>query len=315
MPRVLTAMEITEVSAVRKAAGEGTKIIFQKNDTQQQLDQIAARLRQATAPQNRAAGLDGAQLHQIAERKRRAGKKARGAAEVEKAEYEPFTKTRASERFLAAGIARRKGDDAGVLIVKQNAKKKIKAAEKRAKKAKKEAEKEAKKKAKVIARDRRRADEAAMIRNTTLNKDLINVCKSIITGGADRQPGLTSRDLYIQLQRRSAAVRKDGQTAEQTFAKYATEDPDGKLLFAAMRKAKQVPWDQTDEDEEDEKEEAGTDPYRKFMAKVSELRKAYSGLSEAQIFARLYGDPANRRLADADKEAHVTKIAKRIGLR
>jgi RecB family endonuclease NucS len=147
-----------------------------------------------------------------------------------------------------------------------------------------------------------------MIRNTTLNKNLVNVCKSIITGGADRQPGLTSRDLYVQLQRRSAAVRKDGQTAEQAFAKYAAEDPDGKLLFAAMRKAKQVPWDQSEEDEEQQNAD-GNAAYRKLMSVANEKRRPNESVQAA--FARIYASSEYKKLVDQDKEC--SRNVNRVG--
>jgi hypothetical protein len=89
------------------------------------------------------------------------------------------------------------------------------------------------------------------------------------------------------------------------------EDPDGKLLFAAMRKAKQVPWDQSDEDEEDEEQQNadGNAAYRKLMSVANEKRRPNETLQAA--FARIYASPEYAKLVDQDKECAL--LANRVG--
>lgn len=53
-------------------------------------------------------------------------------------------------------------------------------------------------------------------------------------------------------------------------------------------------------------------PYDQLMIKAEELRKTADGkgLSSAQAFAKVWGDPANRELVDKEKRAQFSKISK-----
>jgi len=183
--------------------------------------------------------------------------------------------------------------------------------------------KDNKKKAKLRAKQNQRnsdiAEHSAIIARERLNMgkslDIIRIAKSIISAGGDAQPGTTSRTLFAEMEKRAEAMFS-GQplSPEQKFARYAAT-PEGEILFKASRKAVQEPWDAEDDDDEDEKDDGTSDSYKKLMAKAAELRAVNPHLSQAQVFSRLYSDPANRRLAKADQEAHLTKVAKSVGLR
>jgi hypothetical protein len=210
----------------------------------------------------------------------------------------------------------------------------------------KDRKKDAKAKAKAETVDRAERDAAATReRNMTLNKsDMVTIAKSVING---QQQGLTSRDFYRELVERSVKARTAHQTPEQAFAKYC-ETEDGRLLMAAMRKAKPVPWDQPDEDDEEQQtedklrrsaalEKRGgalglNEMYRGAgLAKVDgdgvDSLKAYDrllrvaadkrtpGETLASAFARTYADPAYRNLVHQEKAESAATIAKWGGTR
>jgi hypothetical protein len=183
------------------------------------------------------------------------------------------------------------------------------------KKRRKDAKKDAREKANTIVRDRQRADAAAMRRNTELNKssDLISIAKSIISRGPDAQPGVTSRVLFEEMQKRADAMFPDSLTREQRFARYAENTEEGRLLCKAQRRAAPEPLDE-DEDEQDDECDPTTSAYRKLLAKAEDLRLRSPGLTQAAAFSKVYADPTNRSLVNASRSEHFAKVA-RAGLR
>jgi hypothetical protein len=252
-------------------------------------------------------GNDPAVLRRIAEGKPNAGKKARGAAEVEKAEYERFEKTEACERLVRAGIARRKCDDAGARIAKQKDKDRKKAA----KTALKQAKKDAAAKAKAIAARREIAEYNANIRGRELNKsDFVNICKTIVNRGPDAQPGVTGHAIFKAMQK--MADQQFGHdprlSAPQRFDRFCKSETGATMLRAAMVAKTATIEDLEDEDQEpDQQNDADSlAAYRRLM------QIANNNPSE---FARVYQDPRYRSLVEQDKAANRAAVSKSMGLR
>jgi hypothetical protein len=338
-------MEINEISAVRKGAGAGTKIVFYKSDSglQDQLDRKTDRLLRDSAPQNRAAGISGEELRAIAQRKKRTGKKIRRLAGVEK--------TAACERFVRAGVAL----PAGTRLIAKQDKKEAKAA---AKRAKKEAKARAKAQADRIARDRDTAEQSASDRRSAMSKksksdDLFTVCKSIADHGAEAQPAVSGHAIYKSMQ--AAADRQFGHTklsAAGRFAAYAKLNP---TMLAGALIAKQATPDELDDEDEvvdarrapskrgnrDRKQSladydqcADTNSVNKATPDINALETedqtedpqndadglaAYRRLwalsnGNPKKFAELYQSERYKSLVEQDKAANLARVSKAMGL-
>jgi len=190
----------------------------------------------------------------------------------------------------------------------------------RAKAARKDAKKKGKLRAEQAQRNSDLAEQNAQIARQRLNMnksaDMIMIAKSVING---RDQGVDSRYFYREIQKRAAASRELGQTEAQAFAKYLETEP-GRLLFQAMKKAEQRPWDEPLEDEREgiedaEKVCAGDEAYSKLstMARqlMAERERAGTPISFPGAFQEAYAKRPD--LAQLSKQYHYAKIAKAGG--
>ena len=177
------------------------------------------------------------------------------------------------------------------------------------------AEAKARKKTRTVVRDRQRADAAAMQRNLELNKsDIITIAKSIISAGADAQPGVTSAILIREIQKRADAAFADQPflSAAQRFARYtANPEGDGAVLLKASRRAAQEALDSWDDDDHDEAEAADNgENYDTLTRMARDLMEKRPELSFPQAFEVAYSKhPELARMTKAD---HATRIVKAI---
>jgi len=176
----------------------------------------------------------------------------------------------------------------------------------------KDASDKSRKKAK---KERRRAEEAAAAAagaRDRLNKAadvdaIIGVAKSIIAG----QPtAFTKRDFFLEIQKRADQQRGPGETRERAFARYATTDPQGRLLFQAHKAADGV--DYTGELDEADEKPVTNEAYRRLMKLAADNRS--DGETLEQSFARLYADPKYRDLVATEKRMHAERVTKVLGL-
>ena len=117
------------------------------------------------------------------------------------------------------------------------------------------------------------------------------------TSAPARRADLTKRDFYAALERGAQLDRREGETREQAFARYVTQDPQGRTIYEAYRlapgdepvpvtKAQQRPMPPL------------TPAYQELMRRAAILARS-EGITEPQAFAKLYRDPAYRDLAKA----------------
>jgi hypothetical protein len=171
----------------------------------------------------------------------------------------------------------------------------------------------------VIPRQRDKLERLNM--GKTLNKsDIISIAKSIISAGADAQPGVTSAMLVREIQKRAdAAYASQPLSAAQRFSRYtANPDSDGAVLLKASRRA--VPeamgsWDADEAEIEDAEKECGDEAYSKLstMARqlMAERERAGTPISFPGAFQEAYAKRPD--LAQVSKAHHIAKIAKAGG--
>jgi hypothetical protein len=105
------------------------------------------------------------------------------------------------------------------------------------------------------------------------------------------------RDFYNVIAERAAAARRDHETSESSFARFITEDREGKILFKAYRLAPGP--DFTVEVKKTEPPAPPSTPaLDRLNAKAEELRKIETKLTFVQAFAKVYTKPENRELVD-----------------
>jgi hypothetical protein len=108
---------------------------------------------------------------------------------------------------------------------------------------------------------------------------------------------LTKRDFYDGLETGAQLARRADETREQAFARYSTEDAQGRALYDAYKLA---PGDEpaSARPAPERPMPPLTSAYRELMRKAVSLAER-EGITEAQAFAKVYADPANRDLARA----------------
>jgi hypothetical protein len=142
---------------------------------------------------------------------------------------------------------------------------------------------------------RRKAEQAAASAadaREQLNKGaemdaMIAIAKSVIVG---KPTTYTKRDFFVELQKRADEYRQPNETRERAFARYATTEPNGRVLMQAHKAASGE--DFTGEPDEDDDEPTTNEAFRRLMDLATEKREL--GETVEQAFARLYSDPKYR---------------------
>jgi hypothetical protein len=158
----------------------------------------------------------------------------------------------------------------------------------------------------------RAAEEAAAQARAQLNKGaetdmMVRIAKSVADGAST---GFMKRDFFLELQKRADQIREPGETREAAFARYATTDPEGRLLMQAHKAARGEDYAGQRDDVDDEPDT--NEGYRRLMDFAAEKRK--KGETVEQAFARLYADPKYRDLVGAEKRMHTERMAKAMGI-
>ena len=112
-----------------------------------------------------------------------------------------------------------------------------------------------------------------------------------------READLTKGDFYSAIEKAAQLSRRKGETREQAFARFISQDEQGRAMYLAYKVApgeEPVPVAKAAE----RPMPPLTPAYQELMRRAAVLARQ-EGLTEAQAFAKLYTDPANRHLARA----------------
>jgi hypothetical protein len=118
--------------------------------------------------------------------------------------------------------------------------------------------------------------------------------------------GFTRAKAMAHINKRAAETTARGRTAEQRFADFLATG-EGSRLFSV---AKHLPGPDHIVAEVEKPAALETDGFRKLQEKATEIRKSNPSLTREQAFAKVYSDPANRELVDADRDELFTEIGK-----
>ena len=156
------------------------------------------------------------------------------------------------------------------------------------------------------------AEASAAEARDRLNKgadmdSVIMVAKAVIAG---KPSAFTKRDFFLEQQKRADENRQPGETREGAFTRYATTDPDGRLLMQAHKAA--VGEDYCGEADNAHAVPTTNEGYQRLMDLAAEKRK--KGETVEQAFARLYADSKYRDLVATEKRLHSVQVAKAMGL-
>jgi hypothetical protein len=155
------------------------------------------------------------------------------------------------------------------------------------------------------------AEASAAQARDRLNKgahmdSVITIAKAVIAG---KPSAFTKRDFFLELQKRADQNRQPNETREGAFTRYATSDPDGRLLMQAHKAA--CGTDYCGEPDETDDEPTTNEGYQRLMDLAAEKRE--KGETVEQAFARLHADPKYRDLVATEKRMHNVQVAKAMG--
>jgi hypothetical protein len=160
----------------------------------------------------------------------------------------------------------------------------------------------------LTAETKMRHERAARMRRRlhkqeTNEMDMVEIAKRVLGGQETR---LSKKDFYDAINDRAQAARGKDQTPEQAFAKFI-ETADGALLYRSSKLAAQD--DHAPASTVTPPTPEPTRAYKVLLHRASELRKSDAKLTDAQAFAKVYEDPANRELVAADKRERAERYA------
>jgi hypothetical protein len=111
-----------------------------------------------------------------------------------------------------------------------------------------------------------------------------------------RSPGIEKHEFYDAIVKRAEALRADGESPQQAFAKVIIEDETGRLLYQAMKIA---PGRETKPPPDESQDYVSPGPAHDELDRLVMTRmKSDPKLSYQQSFTREYLSPANRSLKD-----------------
>ena len=142
---------------------------------------------------------------------------------------------------------------------------------------------------------------------------ILTVTKAVAAG--HRAPLYTKADFYAEIGKRAEALRREGETKEQSFTRFITQESEGKTLYTALKRS-QGTIEAAAPRQVTKTEPTPVPSYLKLQAKAAELRKSDSKLT---AFTKAYVDPANRGLVAqykreeaAQREETMRKYAQNV---
>jgi len=121
----------------------------------------------------------------------------------------------------------------------------------------------------------------------------LSVAKAVAATGRPA-PLYSKGDWYAEIQKRAEARKQEGESPAQAFSRFIQKHPEGRILYEAYRRTPGVVSGTGPRHVAKATEPTPVPSYTKLMVKAAELRKSKPDLSEAQAFAKVFGDPANR---------------------
>jgi hypothetical protein len=128
-----------------------------------------------------------------------------------------------------------------------------------------------------------------------------------------RAPLYTKADFYAEIGKRAEALRREGETKEQSFTRFITQESEGKTLYTALKRS-QGTIEAASPRQVTQTEPAPTPSLVALNKLAEEARKADPKLSFAQAFTKVYQDPKNRALAAAEKAERRARAMKDAGV-
>ena len=107
------------------------------------------------------------------------------------------------------------------------------------------------------------------------------------------------------IERRAGQLREYGETLQQSYVKFITADPAGRVLFKAYQSAPIGKAKAPEDAKQDDAPRHDGPASAKFHSMVVDHQRANRGLSYQQSYSRLYSDPGNFELREQIKAEHL----------
>ena len=123
-----------------------------------------------------------------------------------------------------------------------------------------------------------------------------------------RSPGLEKNEFYDAIMKRAEALRADGESPQQTFAKVITEDETGKLLYKAMQIAPGQEVKPAPQPAPPSREAAAMllgPAHAKLHSQAVDHQRANPRLSYEAAYSRMYTHPDNAGLRAEINREHL----------
>jgi 2-keto-4-pentenoate hydratase len=146
---------------------------------------------------------------------------------------------------------------------------------------------------------------------------LVRIAKAIVNDGFVTE-AFTREDFYTAIKHIAKEMRRDDESPQQALARAVDTHPDARVLFAAMSYAKDSPL-RTGKPQiyaniephtvSGTEAQAVGDPVAALNALAEAKRAANPELTREQAFSAVFTDPANAKLAAAEREARLARMS------
>jgi hypothetical protein len=130
-----------------------------------------------------------------------------------------------------------------------------------------------------------------------------------LVDGTGHDCGFDRRDFELEIEKRAEAIRAPGESRQQAFTRYATQDETGKLLFKASLKAPPRIVEQAPQDLPARPEPAGEASAE--LERLARFEAKSKGGTYEQNYVRLLTSPEHKELVRRarSEELHATQMA------
>ena len=123
-----------------------------------------------------------------------------------------------------------------------------------------------------------------------------------------RSPGIEKHDFYDAIVKRAGALRADGESPQQAFAKTIVDDPEGRLLYQAMKIAPGSEVKAAPQPAPPSPEAAANllgPAHAKMHSQAVDHQRANPRLSYESAYSRMYTHPDNAGLRAEINREHL----------
>ena len=120
---------------------------------------------------------------------------------------------------------------------------------------------------------------------------------------------LTKAEWYDEIRKRAERFRRTGESQQSSAVRFATSDPDGKLLMAAYQKAKGASWLPKEISKQESQNEnlSASDSQLDLQKLADEYRKTHPEMSRAQAMAKVLNTPEGTKLYQMERSERLAK--------